>query len=186
MSLRISFELDDDDLQHFRLIMHAARDAASNRAPEDIVASAASLMRKIGSNSRSGFIVDRLRKLDLMMRMISDLDWRLPHADSKRVLHALAYFGEPDDLIPDHIPGLGFLDDAIMVELVVRELRHEVEAYQDFCVFRDTERSSATARRNKECLERLNSRRTELQSRMHRRRQRDLKRSSVARPRLLD
>ena len=53
------------------------------------------------------------------------------------MLNALAYFAEPDDLIPDQIPGLGFLDDAIMVELVVRELRHEIEAYEDFRVFRD-------------------------------------------------
>ena len=185
MGLRISFELNDEDLQHFRLIMRAARDAAAHRAPEDIVAAAATLMQKIGDSNRSGFIAERLQKLNMMMRMISDLDWRLPHADSKRVLHALAYFADPDDLIPDHIPGLGFLDDAIMVELVVRELRHEIQAYHDFCVFRDNEQSGSSARSHKERRDRLNTRRNELQSRMHRRLQRDLQRHAAVKPRIL-
>ena len=69
--------------------------------------------------------------------MLSDIEWRLPHQDATRVLNALAYFAEPEDLIPDHIPGLGFLDDAIMIELVVRELKHELEAYRDFCDYRE-------------------------------------------------
>jgi hypothetical protein len=34
---------------------------------------------------------------------------------------------------------LGFLDDAIMVELVVEELRNELEAYEDFRRFRSEE-----------------------------------------------
>lgn len=186
MSLRISLELSEDDLQHFRLIIRAARDATTRLAPENIVASSAELLRKVNHDNCSGFIAERLQKLDLMLRMISDLDWRLPHADAKRVLHALAYFAEPDDLIPDHIPGLGYLDDAIMVELVVRELRHEIKAYQDFCTFRDSERLSLTKASQKERRARLNLRRDGLLSRMHRRQQRDLKSNATSKSRLLD
>jgi uncharacterized membrane protein YkvA (DUF1232 family) len=80
------------------------------------------------------------------------------------VLNALAYFTEPDDLIPDHIPGLGFLDDAIMVELVVRELEHEIEAYRDFCDFRESHTASGRD-------DWLTERREELQTRMRQRRE---------------
>jgi hypothetical protein len=38
--MRISFELDENDLKHFRLIMNEARQAARRLAPEDIVAAA--------------------------------------------------------------------------------------------------------------------------------------------------
>jgi uncharacterized membrane protein YkvA (DUF1232 family) len=133
-------------------------------APEDIVAAADQLLNDIGSSSTPGFIKDRMDKLRLMIHMLSDIEWRLPHEDATRVLNALAYFTEPDDLIPDQIPGLGFLDDAIMVELVVRELKHEIEAFQDFCEFRD--RSAAHRGRK------AKAKRDELQSRMRRRRER--------------
>ena len=163
MALRVSFELDDSDLIHFRLIMREARKVAARRAPEDIVSAAEDLLRDIGNNGAPGFIHDRIEKLRLLMRMLSDLDWRLPHQEASRVLNALAYFTEPDDLIPDHIPGLGFLDDAIMVELVVRELEHEIEAYRDFCDLRDQD---ASASRDSWLAER----RDELQARMRQRR----------------
>ncbi|MEM7432577.1 MAG: YkvA family protein [Pseudomonadota bacterium] len=164
MSLRIAFELDDDDLAHFRLIMTAARENLSRRAPEDIIAAANDVLDKIRRPDVPGFIGTRLERLERMIQMISDLDWRMPHDDTQRVLNALAYFAEPDDLIPDQIPGLGFLDDAIMVELVVRELEHEISAYQDFCDYRDTLKKSDVSA--------LAARRDELLARMQEQRQR--------------
>ena len=164
MALRVSFELDEIDLQHFRLIMREARKTLARMPPEDIVAAADSQLQVSAQSATPGFIVERIAKLRLLMRMLTDLEWRLPHDDAKRVLNALAYFTEPDDLIPDHIPGVGFLDDAIMVELVVRELRPEIEAYQDFCALRDESKGNRNAW--------LARRRGELQRRMRRRKDR--------------
>lgn len=170
MSLRISFELDDKDIKHFQLIMHEARKLAACLAPEDVVAEAENLLRAVGESEQPSFILERMQKLRLMIRMLSDVEWRLPHKEAKRVLNALAYFAEPEDLIPDNIPGLGFLDDAIMIELVVRELKHEIEAYQDFCDFRQRVRTEngSTVSVSRESW--LDDRRNELQSRMRRRR----------------
>ena len=113
------------------------------------------------------FILERLERLRLMIQMLSDVEWRLPHTDASRVLSALAYFAEPEDLIPDSIPGLGFLDDAIMIELVVRELKHEVEAYQDFREYRERMKKNGGESSRTDWLD---TRRKELQDRMHRRR----------------
>lgn len=179
MGLRVSFELDDNDLTHFRLIMREARKAAARTAPEDIVAAAEELLQDIGKTGTPGFIQERIDKLRLLLRMMSDLEWRLPHQEATRVLNALAYFTEPDDLIPDHIPGLGFLDDAIMVELVVRELEHEIEAYRDFCEFRD--QHSASSRDDW-----LIERREELQQRMRSRREASRQDSAHSKSGLLD
>ena len=175
MGLRVSFELDDEDLRHFRLIMREARKAAVRLAPEEIVASAEALLGQIRESRVPGFIRDRLEKLTIMIQMLKDHEWRLPGAESTRVLNALAYFTEPEDLIPDHIPGVGFLDDAIMVELVVRELKHEIEAYGDFCDFRARQQPKPGIKRKTSDLNRdqwLAERRDELQSRMRRRRKR--------------
>jgi uncharacterized membrane protein YkvA (DUF1232 family) len=155
--------------------MQEARQAASRLQPEDIVAAAENLLKNIEESKAPRFIVERLKSLKLMISMISDLDWRLPHQDASRVLNALAYFAEPEDLIPDHIPGLGFLDDAIMIELVVRELKPEIDAYRDFCEYRDRLRleQGHSAKISREGW--LDNRRKDLQVRMRRRRKRSLK-----------
>lgn len=181
MSLRVSFELQDSDLKHFRLIMREARKAAAQHTPEDIVAAAEDLMASISESGAPSFIVERIEKLRMMIDMLTDLDWRLPHREANRVLNALAYFTEPEDLIPDNIPGLGFLDDAIMIELVVRELRHEIDAYEDFRTYRhrvQQEKGHSNAVSRDGWLE---SRRQDLQSRMRRRRQGNEKRGGPLR-----
>jgi len=175
MSLRVSFELDDNDLKHFRLIMREARKAAAGIAPEDIVASAEDLLSVIGNTGVPVFVRERLDKLRLMIDMLTDIDWRLPHNEAKRVLNALAYFAEPEDLIPDSIPGLGFLDDAIMIELVVRDLKHEIEAYEDFSAFRKRVREENGRRMGVSREQWLESRRNDLHSRIRRRRERSNK-----------
>ena len=190
MSLRVSFELDEDDLKHFRLIMNEARKAASNLSAEEIVAAARELLVAVRAVRVPQFIAERLERLELMIRMLEDHEsfiecfpcrfwpaaWRLPAPETARVLNALAYFRDPEDLIPDHVPGLGFLDDAIMIELVARELRHELEAYRDFCDYRErmAPRTRIKAKTTDVTREDwLAERRKELQSRMRRRRKKN-------------
>ena len=173
MGLRISIDLDDNDLKHFRLIMREAQKSSARLQPEEIVAAADALLHGIKGRKLPRFILERITKLDVMIRMLTDHEWRLPQKDTQRVLNALAYFCDPEDLIPDHVPGLGFLDDAIMIELVVRELRHEIDAYIDFCDFRRTHARSKGIKSKTSDMTRdswLDGRRTELQSRMRRRR----------------
>ena len=176
MSMRVTFELGPEDLRHFKLIMDGAREAATSLSRDSIIAAANDMLVQIKGAKVPNFIAERLRRLQTMIGMLEDEEWNLPEAEATRVLNALAYFAEPEDLIPDHIPGLGFLDDAIMVELVVRELRHEIEAYEDFCAFRTREEKRRGSKQQGPDITRkewLETRRSELISRMRRRRRRD-------------
>lgn len=179
MGLRISIDLDEEDLRHFRLIMREARNNVANAEPELIVAGAQAALKKVDHHNVAGFVVERIDKLAIMISMLTDHEWRLPQKDTTRVLNALAYFADPEDLIPDTIPGIGYLDDAIMIELVIRELKHEIEAYEDFCRFRqsrpppkgiktktsDINRESWLERRRKDLLQRMRRRRSKQKGR---------------------
>ena len=139
MSLRVTFELADSDLKHFKSIMREAREAATGKSQSEILDASRALLDSVGEIEVPEFISDRLNRIQNMIEMVEDPEWKLPPAESQRIVNALSYFSEPEDLIPDHVPGLGFLDDAIMVELVVRELRHDIDGYADFCRFRAVE-----------------------------------------------
>jgi uncharacterized membrane protein YkvA (DUF1232 family) len=136
MSLRISFELGAADIQHFRNAMRKARRTVRDAEDSDILDAARSLFGDVQDKRVPAYVRERMDRLQAMVDMVEDPEWHMHRAERERVLAALVYFCDPDDLIPDDIPGLGFLDDAIMIELAFVELRHEVEAYQDFCEFR--------------------------------------------------
>jgi uncharacterized membrane protein YkvA (DUF1232 family) len=71
--------------------------------------------------------------------MLDDSEWPLEDDDRNRIKAAVGYFALQKDMIPDKIPGLGFLDDALMAEIVARELKPELDGYRDFCEYRDNE-----------------------------------------------
>jgi len=171
MSMNISFELSNADLEHFCAYIRKARDAASGLGTAQIIANARKLLAHVNESGTSDFIRDRMHILENLIGMVEDEGWGLADEDLTRAVNALAYFSESDDLIPDHIPGLGFLDDAIMIQMMANELKHEIQAYRDFVAYRDAE-SSRTGNEPSE-LKRadwLEERRQQLHVRMRRRR----------------
>ena len=45
---------------------------------------------------------------------------------------ALAYAALPTDLIPDFIPGVGFIDDAFVIGWTIQTIKEEIERYKRF------------------------------------------------------
>ena len=174
MPLSINIELSDQDLEHFANAQKASMETAGTASAEEVTAAASRLLQDALKVSVPDFVAQRLQRLDQMIAMVRDEGWALSDEDKHRVVSALVYFANPDDIIPDATPVLGYLDDAIMIELCVRDLQHEINAYEDFCDYRQNEavrrglNPSAVGR-----ADWLADRREELQDRMHRRRARD-------------
>jgi hypothetical protein len=174
MTLSITIDLSDNDLDHFQEVLKRAQQNAGAKSAQEITDAAGQLVAGAVGIKVPEFIGQRLSKLDSLIRMVHDKGWALGDDDKQRVLTALAYFADPKDVIPDSVPVVGYLDDAIMIELCVRELKHELEAYEDFCAFvkaESVERGVDPASLDREDW--LEERRRELHERMTRRRERD-------------
>ena len=100
MGMQVTFELDDEDLKHFELIMREARKSAANAPPEVIVAGAEKLLQQIGNSRVPAFIMQRLQQLRIMIRMLADPEWRQwsPHEYRRALLHPLAEAGFQKDM----------------------------------------------------------------------------------------
>lgn len=151
--------------------MKQAHENAEDSSQQEIIDNAAKLLDQVNQSDTTDFIRDLMGQLDTLISMVVDEGWGLIEDDRKRVLSALSYFSEPHDLIPDNTPALGYLDDAIMIEIVCKALEHEIQAYREFLIFR----ASETNRRGKDAkpLQRadwLERRRQQLHARMRRRR----------------
>ena len=138
MSLRISFELTDRDLNFFRNALRQSREAVKDAEDLEIIEAIHAVLDEIrASEPLPDFVGKRIPELESLLRMLGDDEWQLPQTDRERLLATFVYFADPEDILPDDIPVIGYLDDVIIIELVSRELVHVREASEDFCAFRD-------------------------------------------------
>lgn len=138
MSLRISFELTDRDLRFFRKALKQSRAAVKDAEDIEIIDAIRDVLDEIRqADPLPDFVGKRIPELESLLSMLTDEEWQLPEADRERLLATFVYFADPEDILPDDIPVIGYLDDVIIIELVARELMHVREAYDDFCEYRD-------------------------------------------------
>ena len=179
MPLRISFELTDRDLTFFRKALRQSRAAVKDAEDTEIVEAIHAVLDEIrGSDPLPDFVGKRIPELESLIRMLADEEWQLPDGDRERLLATFVYFADPEDILPDDIPIIGYLDDVIIIELVARELVHVREAYDDFCRFRDEfEKTHGPNMDPVIRRDRIDRRRQQLHQRMQRRSARQKKSS---------
>ena len=177
MSMKISFELSDRDLDFFRKALKQSREAVRDADESEIIEAISDVLIEIRKNEPlPDFVGKRIPELESLINMLTDEDWQLPDTEREQLLATFVYFADPEDILPDDIPVIGYLDDVIIIELVVRELHHVRIAYDDFCQYREEFEKKLgkdidpVIRRD-----RLDRRRQQLHQRMHRRTSRQKK-----------
>ncbi|MEO8010299.1 MAG: YkvA family protein, partial [Dokdonella sp.] len=143
----------------------------------DILDSAKQALDSMCTDSVPTYVRQRLVHVQRLLMMFEDDEWSLPDPERSEALAALAYFGDPDDLIPDRLEVIGLIDDAVMLELLARRLRHVLDAYAAFCSYRSTLGSpvvenGARLRRSKSLAEHRHGLVVAMQNRTQRRRSR--------------
>lgn len=175
--MKLTFELTDRDLRYFRKALRESRAAVRDAEESDIIDAVHQTLDEIQTDRPlPDFVADYIPQLMSLIQMLTDNEWQLPKSDRERLLAMFVYFADPEDILPDDIPVIGYLDDIIILKLVTHELQHVHEAYLDFCKFRDEFDSQhgklidGAVRRD-----RLDRRRQQLHQRMQRRTSRQRK-----------
>ncbi len=136
-TFKVSFTLDEQDISYFRTLFRKAKRGAKELDRDEIIASARGLVASVRKTKKTPkFVVEAVTAIEDLTEIILDEDYKAPKSVEDQVVAALAYFSNPEDLIPDEIPVLGFLDDAIMIKFVEREFKHELSAFRRFRKFR--------------------------------------------------
>ena len=131
-----SFRLSSLDMERFN---HLLSTLTGDRSPLDcdqVVTAARLLADSCGPQSTPACIRQRLEQAGSLSSMLADHGWQPANEVLTPASAVLDYLNGHNDLIPDWIPQVGQLDDAIVVEAAWPQLAGEVLSYQDFCRLR--------------------------------------------------
>ncbi|MEM7431782.1 MAG: YkvA family protein [Pseudomonadota bacterium] len=168
--MKISLELSDRDLIFFRKALKHSRNAVAHAEESEILEAIRDVLDEIrAAEPLPDFVAHRIPEIEALIEMLTDDEWQLPNDDRERLLAMFIYFGDPEDILPDDIPVIGYLDDVIVIELIMHELKHERQAYTDFCEFRTDFDKTNKGMDNAVRRDRIDRRRQQLHQRMKRR-----------------
>lgn len=107
----------------------------------DQIATAARGLIGSVSGGAAPCIARRLEQAASLSRMLDDRAWTPLDGTGPVARAVVDYLHEGDDLIPDWVPQVGRLDDAIVVDTAWPLVSAEITDYLDFCRLRELESS---------------------------------------------
>jgi uncharacterized membrane protein YkvA (DUF1232 family) len=81
-------------------------------------------------SSKSSSLKSYIEDIKLAYAMVRDPGFRIDHTAKVVVIIALLYLISPIDLLPDAIPVLGLLDDALVIGYALQQAAAELERYR--------------------------------------------------------
>lgn len=93
-------------------------------------------LKKAADKSETGPIDRLFSDVTLLIGIISDYisgDYReVPWGTLVMIVGSIIYFVSSIDLIPDFIPGVGFLDDIAVIAYVIKQIDSDLQKYKEW------------------------------------------------------
>lgn len=137
-----ALELRDDALLRFNDLIDRLAPGHAPFAADQIAGAARRVLRAMAKGQESTFIKARVRRAGELRAADADAGWDMDTALRADLRVLLNYIDAPDGLIPNHLHGIGLLDDAIMIDAAMPKFRAELDDYADFCRFRTAVQAS--------------------------------------------
>ena len=126
-----NFLLEQSELDHFNELL-TRLGHPQHPLDCDCLVTAARELSGGGGRSAPACIRHRLRRGLAIGWMIGDRSWEVPSDAAEVASQVTQYLRETHDLIPDDLPKVGRLDDAIVVDTAWDRLVSEISSYLDF------------------------------------------------------
>jgi hypothetical protein len=138
-----SLELNENKLRRFNeLVRRVAPDKPAFNA-DQIAGAARRVLRGSMKGQDSTFIKVRMRRAGEVRAALEDAQWDIPAKLLGIMREIIAYIDDDSQsLIPNSVPVVGLLDDAILIDAAMEMLRGELDDYADFCRYRTAEAAS--------------------------------------------
>jgi uncharacterized membrane protein YkvA (DUF1232 family) len=125
----ITVDIDDKVKEHFNKFIE---EHGTNIDINDIK-EAKQQMIEVRASTEDSYLLDQISALGTMIRMVEDEVWHVSDVNLSKINATIKYFVDEDDIIPDNIPGIGYLDDCIIIDNTADEIYDEIMEYKDFC-----------------------------------------------------
>lgn len=144
--------LEDAAVDRFNALL-AQLDPNAPKVSTDQLVTLARWLQEQPRERAMAILAERLRRAEHLRRMLNDADWDIDAELRERSRMLISYLQQVDDLIPDDLPLLGHLDDALLVELAWPAFRDHSLDYGDFCSFRREEQPRGTGAERRQAWE---------------------------------
>ena len=110
--MRITLDLEPADIERLQAALMRSRRSTECADEPDVIDAAKYALDHLAAATTPSFVRKRLVEVQRLILMLEDEAWALPQPERCEIVETLAYFSDPDDLIPDHIEVIGLLDDS--------------------------------------------------------------------------
>lgn len=134
--------LTGDQKIHIKRFQNQAKEYINNpRKTESLVSKAIKKAEISKNNEAIKNLWDRIHLLFELLRDWAKGNYRsISKSALLAIVAGLIYFVSPIDAVPDFIVGLGLVDDALVLGLIINQLDKELDSYQQWKKFKNVER----------------------------------------------
>jgi hypothetical protein len=132
-------DINEGALQRFNEVTALVAPGVKPMSGDQVAGACRRVLRASNKGAQSPFIRVRLRRAAEMRAALADPDWPMEASVHQRVAALVGYMDDPHGLISNDLPVIGRLDEALLVDAAMENLRAELEDYADFCRYRHGE-----------------------------------------------
>ncbi len=130
------FEMQAAGLDRFNGALRALSPDSPSLTLDQMATAAQRALDRYPDGGQPAFVASRFASLGRLDALASDAAWGADDDLCAYLRTVHGYLDDRNDLIPDDLPVVGRLDDAVLIDVALQLVREDLAVYEDFCRFR--------------------------------------------------